>query len=115
MVTADIHRVFRMAESLNNKTGLVKRRSLILASFDPFSEAVALPEEDELVSIIVDMCPRVILWGRHWTYPEENYRKGTFVLAVYLISRGAAKIDVKKSETVGDTAQASKSDVVNVT
>src|SRR5579862_2187219 len=61
MVTADIHRVFRMAETLNNKTGLVKRKCSDLSSFDPFLEAVALPEEKELVTVNVDICPKISL------------------------------------------------------
>ena len=115
MVTADIHRVFRMAETLNNKTGLVKRRCVDLASFDPFSEAVALPEENELVSINIEMCPRITL-GSATIGPIQNKTsaKVPLYLAIYLISRGAAKIEAKESELMkGDPAQTSKSDVVH--
>jgi DNA primase small subunit len=115
MVTADIHRVFRMAETLNNKTGLVKRKCIDLSTFDPFSEAVALPEENEPVSINIEMCPRITLCGTSiGPIQKKTVAKVPLYLAVYLIARGAAKIEAKESELIeGDSAQASKSDVVN--
>ena len=42
MVTTDIHRIFRMPETLNQKTGLVKKECDDLASFDPKTQAIAL-------------------------------------------------------------------------
>jgi DNA primase small subunit len=115
MVTADIHRVFRMAETLNNKTGLVKRRCVDLASFDPFSEAIALPEEDEPVSINIEMCPRVTLGGATvGPIQKRTTAKVPLYLAIYLISRGAAKIEATESELMkGDLVHSSKSDVVH--
>src|SRR4029077_19720969 len=63
MVTADIHRIFRMPETLNNKTGLVKKQCKDLQSFDPLTESVALREENEMISMSVDMCPKINLGG----------------------------------------------------
>jgi len=115
MVTADIHRVFRMAETLNNKTGLVKRRCGDLSTFDPFSEAVALPEENEPVSINIDMCPRITLGGTFiGPIQKKTIAKVPLYLAIYLISRGAARIEAGDSELIeGGLAQASKSDTVH--
>ncbi|MDA4129285.1 MAG: hypothetical protein OK457_00800 [Thaumarchaeota archaeon] len=92
MVTADIHRIFRLPETLNNKTGLVKKECENLSSIDPFVEAVALPDEGELVSLSVDICPKITLNGVEFgpvTHPS-NVKLPLF-LAVYLIARGAAK------------------------
>ena len=105
MVTTDIHRVFRMPETLNNKTGLVKRKCTDVAAFDPFIEAVALPEEDELISVKVDMCPQVTLNSQSFgPITSPTSAKVPLYLGVYLISRGAAKLDVQEPEgksTVG--------------
>ncbi len=94
MVTADIHRVFRMPETLNNKTGLVKRKCNDISGFNPFTDAVALPEEDEEISIRVDMSPQVSLCGSSLgPIKTPTVTKVPLYLAVYLLSRGAAKID----------------------
>jgi len=94
MVTADIHRVFRMAETLNNKTGLVKRKCDDISAFDPFVDAVALPEEVEEVSVRVEMSPQISLCGtKVGPIKTPTVIKVPLYLAVYLISRGAAKID----------------------
>lgn len=96
MVTADIHRVFRMPETLNNKTGLVKRKCEDLMRFDPFIDAVALPEEDEETLLSVDICPKVSLGGRSFgPIKSTEVTKVPLYLAVYLIARGAAKIPAK--------------------
>ncbi len=94
MVTTDIHRVFRMPETLNNKTGLVKRRCADISAFDPFFEAIALPEEDDLISVRVDMCPEVSLCGKSFgPIRSPTVAKVPLYLGVYLISRGAARVD----------------------
>lgn len=51
-VTMDIHRVFRMPGSINNKSGLSKIRCNDLESFDPFSDA-CLFEDDKDVNLNV--------------------------------------------------------------
>ncbi len=99
MVTTDIHRVFRMPETLNNKTGLVKRKCTDIAAFDPFVEAVALPEEDEPISVKVDMCPQVALNGQSFgPIKSPTSAKVPLFLGVYLISRGSARLEVQKPE-----------------
>jgi DNA primase small subunit len=99
MVTTDIHRVFRMPETLNNKTGLVKRKCTDIVAFDPFVEGVALPEEDELISVRVDMCPQVALNGKTFgPIKSPTSVKVPLFLGVYLISRGAARLEVQRPE-----------------
>lgn len=93
MVTTDIHRVFRMAETLNQKTGLVKRRCDDLASFDPFVDAVALPEEKEEVRLAVEMCPKVTLIGNTFgPIQSPTIASLPAFLAVYLVARGAGRV-----------------------
>jgi DNA primase small subunit len=100
MVTADIHRIFRMPETLNNKTGLVKKQCKDLHSFDPLTESVALLEENEMISMSVDMCPKINLGGMLFG-PLVHVAKVELPLfvAVYLIARGAAKVASTSSQT----------------
>ena len=101
MVTTDIHRIFRMPETLNNKTGLVKKQTKDLTPFDPLSEAVALPDEDELISVSVDMCPRIFLGGKEFgPYVHVPEIKLPLFAAVYLICRGAGKVVSNAAEPV---------------
>lgn len=92
MVTTDIHRIFRMPETLNQKTGLVKRECVDLQSFDPTTEAIALGDEKDLIEVLVDISPKVSLGGS--TYgPYRNERvKLPLYIAIYFIAKGAAKV-----------------------
>ncbi|MGI0091670.1 MAG: DNA primase small subunit domain-containing protein [Nitrososphaerales archaeon] len=93
MVTTDIHRIFRMPETLNNKTGLVKRYCEDLSSFDPLSDAIALKDNDaEEIEVIVDMCPRIELGGESFGPFRCEKKKLPSYVAVYLIAKGAAKV-----------------------
>lgn len=92
MVTTDIHRIFRMPETLNQKTGLVKRECKDLSSFDPLTEAIALKDNGEPIEIQIDVCPKIELGGNSYgPFRNESKRLPPFV-AVYLIAKGAAKI-----------------------
>jgi DNA primase small subunit len=93
MVTSDIHRIFRMPETLNNKTGLVKREVRDLSSFDPAVEAIALQNgsRDEEIGISIDMSPQIELGGRTYgPFRNEKLKLPAFA-AVYLIAKGAAR------------------------
>jgi DNA primase small subunit len=114
MVTSDIHRVFRMPETLNNKTGLVKRKCTDLSIFDPFIDAVALPEEDDLIALRVEMSPEITLNGTSFgPIRSLTVAEVPLFLAVYLISRGAAKPEIpkmgaiKNGESLGRSVSAS--------
>jgi DNA primase small subunit len=92
MVTTDIHRIFRMAETLNNKTGLVKRECVDLTSFDPSIEAIALKESAEPLEVMVDMCPKIELGGHTYgPFVSVTKKLPTFV-AVYILAKGAGKL-----------------------
>ena len=92
MVTTDIHRIFRMPETLNQKTGLVKRECEDLSSFDPNTGAIALENETESVDVLVDICPKVELGGNSFGPFRNEKQKLPLYASVYLIAKGAAKI-----------------------
>ena len=92
MVTTDIHRIFRMSETLNQKTGLVKRECQDLSSFDPLTEPIALKERSDLVDIQIDLCPKISLGGNSYGPFKNETKKLPMYVAVYLIAKGAAKM-----------------------
>jgi len=92
MVTTDIHRIFRMPETLNQKTGLVKRECEDLASFDPGTQAIALADEKEMIEIAVDICPKIELGGNSYGPYRNETKKLPLYVAIYLIAKGAAKV-----------------------
>jgi DNA primase small subunit len=93
VVTTDIHRLLRMAETLNGKTGL-KAATIPIESveeYDPLREAVALPENPD-TKIRVAYAPRFRLAEEHYgPYSDEEVRLPTYA-ASYLICRGVAKL-----------------------
>lgn len=97
-VTTDIHRIFRMPETLNNKTGLVKREcTQNLPSFDPLSEAIAVPDRSRKEELLVDMSPKIEFQGESYgPYRSQSVELPVYV-GVYLALKGAAKF--AKTET----------------
>ncbi len=95
MVTTDIHRIFRMPETLNQKTGLVKREVKDLSSFDPKTEAIALEAESEEIEVDVDICPKVELGNASYGPFRSERKKLPLYVAVYLIAKSAAKVAPK--------------------
>lgn len=95
MVTTDIHRIFRMPETLNQKTGLVKREVQDLSTFDPDTGAIALEDEKELVEIDIDICPKVELGDASYGPFRNERKKLPLYAAVYLVAKGAAKVAPK--------------------
>lgn len=92
MVTTDIHRIFRMPETLNNKTGLVKRDcSSNLNSFDPSIEAVAIRDSSQKAQVIVDMAPKFELGGSSYGPFRSEAVELPLYVGVYLVSKGAGK------------------------
>ena len=95
MVTTDIHRIFRMPETLNNKTGLVKKSTSDLASFDPLNEAVAIPDESSRIKVLISFAPKVELCGSSYGPFVENGESVQTLppfVAIYLIAKGVASI-----------------------
>lgn len=104
MVTTDVHRIFRMPETLNNKTGLIKRESeKDLSTFDPLIESIALKDNDEKVEIFVDLSPKIELGGSSYGPYKSEARELPLYVAVYLISKGAGRL-LSSSSNSGNAA-----------
>ena len=88
MVTTDIHRIFRMPGTLNQKTGLVKKECDDLLSFDPMTQAIALPDESEQAEVMVDICPKVELEEMRMV-PTGTKRKNFLYMSRCILSQRA--------------------------
>jgi len=91
VVTTDLHRLLRLANTLNGKTGLTA--SIIpydsLQDFDPFIHSVGLPSEPSL-DLKVLRAPEFTLGGNTYgPYEDQAVRLPTYVGA-YLLCRGVA-------------------------
>ncbi len=96
-VTTDIHRIFRMPETLNNKTGMVKRDcGSDLSSFDPLIEAIALKDEDEKTLVYADMCPKIQLGGNTYGPFLSETKELPLSVGVYIVCKGAGKFVIKE-------------------
>jgi DNA primase catalytic subunit len=92
VVTADVHRLVRMANTLHGKTGL-KKTELSMASidnFDPFKDAVALRKGE--VTVLVHSAPQFRI--RDETFgPYRNVKvELPTAAAVLLICKGKAEV-----------------------
>jgi DNA primase small subunit len=113
MVTTDVHRIFRMPETLNNKTGLVKRECTEnFDSFDPILDSIALKDEKEKVLLEVDLSPRIDLGGSSYGPFRSARVELPLYVAVYLLAKGAGKLirlepnNPKEAEAVADKLKA---------
>ncbi|MEM2910688.1 MAG: DNA primase small subunit domain-containing protein [Nitrososphaerota archaeon] len=92
IVTTDIHRLLRLANTLNGKTGFLAKKLELdtLEQFNPFSEAVVMPEDLSEVRIIY--MPKINVCGE-WYGPYRNsvVRVPTH-LAVLLLCKGIATL-----------------------
>jgi len=91
-VTVDIHRIFRLAGTINSKSGLIKSRCNDLKSFDPFRESCI--NEDSPVQINAFVDTKTVLKDTSY-----KIKRGINVLpgyvAVYLISKGLGDIYIE--------------------
>ena len=87
MVTTDIHRIFRMPETLNQKTGLVKKECDDLLSFDPMTRAIALADENEQAEVMIDICPKVECLEETRTVPIGMKRRNFLYMSRCILSR----------------------------
>ena len=90
MVTTDIHRIFRLPNTLHGNTGMLKKECDDIISFDPLIDAVVLSEEP--VELFVDSAPKFTLKGN--SFGPYNSEKVTLPLmaSVYLMGKGLAKV-----------------------
>ena len=93
VVTQDIHRLLRLGNSLNGKTGLMAKmfNPDELDEFEPFSESVALPMDDEL-TVYVIRAPRFKLGEVEFEECENELKKLPAAAAILLLCKGAATL-----------------------
>jgi len=93
VVTQDIHRLLRLGNSLNGKTGLMAKMfdPNELDEFEPMSESVALPMDEEL-PVYVIRAPRFKLGGMEFEGCENELRKLPAAAAILLLCKGAATL-----------------------
>jgi len=92
-VTIDIHRIFRLAGTINSKSGLVKSRCKDLTSFDPFKEACIRGDSLVKVNAFVDV--KTAFNGSSYKIKTGQNILPEFV-AVYIVSKGLGDIYVEK-------------------
>jgi DNA primase small subunit len=93
MVTMDIHRIFRLAGSLNSKSGLAKILCKDLDYFDPFKDACFFDKSS--VDIISDVDISLVFKGKRYEVFNGLNHVPEYV-AVYLICKGLANINLKE-------------------
>lgn len=93
VVTTDVHRLLRYAETLNGKTGLKAAvvRLDEFETFDPLEDAVVIPEEPQ-VSVKVAHCPQFLLKGEVFGPYENEVVKLPAYAGVYLMCKGLATL-----------------------
>ncbi len=92
VVTTDIHRLIRMAETLHSKTGFKKTKVLVseIEGYDPFKSALAFKRGT--VTVIVSEAPRFRVGEEIFgPYKDQKIELPTAV-AVLLICRGRAGV-----------------------
>jgi DNA primase small subunit len=88
VVTSDTRRLIRAPASLHGKTGLVKRLVEDIDAFNPFLDAVGLPERP--VTLYVKYSPQISFKGREYGPYEKEIIEAPSYVAAYLIGKGVA-------------------------
>ncbi|HDD42958.1 MAG TPA: hypothetical protein ENF79_04680 [Nitrososphaeria archaeon] len=93
VVTQDVHRLLRLGNSLNGKTGLMAKMfdPNELDELEPMSEAVALPMDEEL-TVYVIRAPRFKLGEVEFEACESGLRRLPAAAAILLLCKGAATL-----------------------
>ncbi len=89
-VTMDIHRIFRMAGSINSKSGLSKVKCKNLDTFDPFSDA-SLFQENENIDINVKTKLKLIFKQKKYHF-DNSSTTVPYPVAIYLVSKSLADV-----------------------
>ena len=85
----DIHRLIRVPDTIHGGTGLLAKRIRDLWTFDPYTDAVALPERPYL-SLHIDYAPEFPFAGEVWGPFEDKNVELPLHVSVYLLSKGVA-------------------------
>jgi DNA primase small subunit len=90
-VTMDVHRVFRMAGTINSKSGLTKMKcNNEIESFDPLNDACLLSDKEVNVEMKVPI--KIKLRGQSFNLRKETARLPVYA-AAYLICKGLARVN----------------------
>jgi DNA primase small subunit len=89
MVTVDVHRVFRMAGTINSKSGLTKMRCKEIESFDPLTDACLLTDKE--VNVNVKAPIKLKLKGQSFSLEKQTARLPAYA-AIYLICKRLAQV-----------------------
>ncbi|HID09419.1 TPA: hypothetical protein EYP13_04265 [Candidatus Micrarchaeota archaeon] len=87
--SVDIHRLIRVPDTIHGGTGLLARSVKDLWSFDPYRDAVALPERPYL-SLHVEYAPEFEFAGEVWGPFQDKNVELPLHVSVYLLSKGVA-------------------------
>ena len=90
LVTSDTSRIFRLPNSLHEKSGLCKTLCNSIDSFDPYTQSVVL--DDELIKININFCPKFTLKGiSYGPYKSQTLQLPKYA-AIYLMSNKLAQV-----------------------
>jgi DNA primase small subunit len=88
-VTTDVHRIFRLAGSINSKSGLSKIRCNNLESFKPLVDSCLLNEKEVYIKPKTNL--KLCLKGNNFKVSNSIEKLPTYA-AIYLICKGLADI-----------------------
>lgn len=93
VVTSDIHRLIRLANTLNGKSGLLAEIIKLneLEDFDPFLQATVLPC-DKTVEIHVLRAPKFKMLGEEFGPYEDMVTRLPVAVATFLIAKNVATL-----------------------
>jgi DNA primase small subunit len=93
VVTSDIHRLIRLANTLNGKSGLLAKTIKLneLEDFDPFLQATVLPY-DRTVEVRVLRAPRFKILGEEFGPYEDIVIRLPVAVATFLIAKNVATL-----------------------
>jgi DNA primase small subunit len=89
LVTMDVHRVFRMAGTLNSKSGLTKVLCKEIESFDPSTDACFLMDKE--VNVSVKSPIKLKLKGQSFSLKKQTTKLPAYA-AIYLICKRLAQV-----------------------
>jgi len=89
-VTIDMHRIFRLAGTLNSKSSLAKVICNDLNSFNPFNDACFIGDRE--VNAYIIKAPRFTLKGNTFGPFMEEHAKIPLYAFCYLACKGLASI-----------------------
>ena len=90
LVTSDTSRIFRLPNSLHEKSGLCKTLCNSIDSFDPYTQSVVL--DNEPIKININFCPKFTLKGvSYGPYKTQTLSLPKYA-GVYLMSNKLAQV-----------------------